>query len=174
MRPSFIISILLIFVSLGVGFFLDWPAYQEFIELKGYVARGEVSLEEKEETLRNLEELARELDFRRGKLDKIEATFPKDAELPSLYHLIQELGSSSGVLVTSISTSSADTLLREASSVKTIKITVSFSGSYAGFKTFISQINTSARLLNLRNISISSSGEEGLLRGNVELEAYSS
>lgn len=174
MKRFFLASIVLFLASLGVGGFLVWPSYQELSDLRSQVGEKEARLQAKENTLVQLKELQRELLTYEKELKKIDATLPEDPQLPSLYDLVQSLSSLSGLLMQSISSSTAEPGEETESLVKTTTLIVQLSGSYQGLKDFLSRAHASARVLNVQAVNIGSSEKEGEGLGiEVQLEAYS-
>ena len=95
---------------------------------------------------------------------------PQDAGLPVLYDHLQQLGANSGLIVTSLSGTSAG---EAAAGVVALNFQVGFSGSYGGLKNFLDAAKRSARVLNVNRVAISSvSPDSGELGITVELSAY--
>ncbi len=99
---------------------------------------------------------------------------PQDGALPALYDHIQRLGASSGLLLGSIRGEEQKKTEQKKTeqALSTLVIRASFTGSYEGFKQFLNATQRSARFLNVRSLSITSSDESELLTMTFELVAY--
>jgi len=165
-----ILSVILLCVALfGVVFFV-WPRYQELSMMRAQVAERKDRLESGQRILTQLRMLEAEVSARQGDFDKTDRAIPQDQGLPALYEHIQQLGTSSGLILNSIGGQAAGEL---SDGVAVLAFNVEFTGSYGALKSFLDAARRSARILNVSTLDISSDSQSsGTLKIAVELSAY--
>ena len=166
----FILSVILLTVSvLGLVFFV-WPRYQEFSAARAEAEARRDRLESGQKALAQLRSIQEEVFARQADFDKLSKAIPQDQGLPVLYEHIQQLGTSSGFILESIEGRIGGELV---SGVVVLAFKAEFTGSYAGLKSFLDSIKRSARILYVNTLDISSDSQNpGVLKIAVELAAY--
>jgi len=157
--PIIIAVCFLLFLILGVGLIL--PKYQELKNIQTTIAEKEAELQYKQQYFSDLSDIKTELDEYEEELSKIDSALPSGPSLPSLFNFLQKTGSQSGVVLKGISPFT--TISREESKTKKTEFSLEISGDYASFKSFISSLEKSARLMEIENISFSLPKESGSL-----------
>lgn len=181
-RPIFITVLLAL--SLAVGFFLLWPRYQDLSGAQRKVKEKTAELERQEKYFNAVRALHKELQNYKRELTKIDAVFPQDSSLPSLYDLMQKLPSRSGLVLRGLTISpggAAGAAPESSSRVKSIGVTLQVSGSYSAFKEFIARTRISPRILTIDSLSFSApareakegSSPEDVFTFSMNLKAYS-
>jgi len=156
-RP--IIIAVCLFLTLVLGTFLIWPEYQEFGVQKSKIWQKEGELQNLKEHLLELEALSRELERYQVELSKIDSALPAEFFLPSLLNYIQKTASENGLILKSFGPVSS-TPFKAREKIKEFHLSLELSGSYSAFKNFLSDLEKSARLIEVENISFSSPQEE--------------
>lgn len=166
-----IISVTILCISLAGAAFFAWPNYQEFSLLRARVQEDKDRLERGQEALAQLRKVQEEVLSRQEDFAKIDQAIPQDAGLPALYEHIQQLGSASGLILTSIEGQVAAP--ESDSAIVSLALKAQFAGSYEGLKNFLDEARRSARIFNVSALDISAGGENpGDLQIVIELFAY--
>jgi Tfp pilus assembly protein PilO len=155
--PIVIAICFLLFLVLGGGLIL--PKYKGLKDLQASVAEKETELQYKQQYFSNLADVKTKLDKYEEELSKIDSALPFGPSLPSLFNFIQGAGSQSGIVLKGISPFTSTS--QKESKVKKTEFSLEVSGDYASFKSFISALEKSARLIEIENISFSLPKEGG-------------
>lgn len=166
-----IISVTLLCISLAAIVFFVWPAYQEFSLLRARVQEDKDRLERGQAALAQLREVQEQVLLRQEEFAKIDQAIPQDAGLPALYEHIQQLGSTSGLILNSIDGQAVPGPRLE---IVSLVLNVEFAGSYEGLKNFLDAARRSDRILNVSTLNISAAGGENPdnLNISITLSAY--
>jgi len=157
--------------SIFLIFFLISPNYQSLISLKKEILIREAELQSQEKYFQDLKNTAEALKKQETILSKIDTALPTDSSLPELLDFIQKKTSQSGLSLNSISP--ATILSGEEKGLKEIRITFTVVGGYSDFKSFLSILEKSARLIEIENMSFSSPEKEGPFTFNLTIKVYS-
>ncbi len=149
--PIIIAVCFLLFLILGGGLIL--PKYQGFKNIQTTIAEKEVELQYKQQYFSDLVGVKAELDEYEEELSKIDSALPSGPSLPSLFNFLQKTGSQSGIVLKGISPFA--TISQEESKTRKTEFSLEISGDYTSFKSFISILEKSARLIEIENISFS-------------------
>ena len=168
--------ILLAVGTLLIGVFLLWPMLQEFSRVEHELEQYNTALAGREKYVSDLIVLAQQLDAREEAIQKIETAIPRNTSIPALFHLLQNIGISSGLIVTEITSfpSKNDPVNLD---VVVTKISLRAIGTYDTLKAFIVQARSSAQLLEITSISFDIRSDVVSLdpvqfRFTLELETY--
>jgi len=165
-----IISISLLFVSLVGMVFFVLPSYEEFAVLNAQVKATRSRIELGRQALTQLRSVKEEISVHQQNFDKLGQAIPSDAGLPALYEHIQQMGTTSGLVVGSLK---GVPVMGPTEEIVALAFTVSFTGSYEGLKNFLDETKRSARIYNVNTIEISTSSEIlGELDITIEMFAY--
>jgi Tfp pilus assembly protein PilO len=165
------ISLLLI---LGITFF--WlPQYRELSDLRLKVAEKKEELRNKEQYFSRLDELAERLRAFDQELAKIESALPLSPDIAETFHFIDATASKNGLILgkTNIGRTIPLELGKEGSMMKT-QLSFSVFGSYQALKSFLSELQTSSRLIFAEAISLKEPEErEGIFSFDFIVRTYS-
>lgn len=170
----------LIFILLiGGGYFLISPKFQDLRRKKLEIETQDEEFRRKEEHLLNLENTLEGLSKYEDQIAKINSALPSRRSEPDLLNYLQRLSSENGLILKEINTSSlfaVKGILGE--KIKKLPLSVNLTGSYTSLKNFISSIYKSARLIEIKSISFSTTITEGteakdLFDFQLELETHS-
>lgn len=163
-RPIIIIVILLIVLVLGI--ILIWPKYQSLDFLRTNIEEKEVELQYKEEYFSQLQDISEKLKDYEENFSKISNALPLDSSIPSLFNFLQKTSSGAGLILEDITLQGIidNVAIKELENesevstkgIKEIRVNLSLSGSYSAFKDFLQVLESSARLIEVKNISFSS------------------
>lgn len=171
-----IVSIFLLVASLGLGLLLLWPTYQELSQLRAQVKEVRERLERGEAVVSQLKEVRGQVEMHQEDFAKMSIGVPQEVRLPAVYDLVQDLGSSSGVLVQAIEANTIRGDEEREGGVAITELNLQVSGSYEGLKSFLGALRRSARILNVQSVRVDvSETEEGasILDIAIEMNVYS-
>ncbi len=160
MRPI-IATICLIGSFLLMGLVI-WPEYQDLREAMVKAEIKEIDLQNMINYNQTMEAMAGALkiDYR-GEVRKFEDGIPNDHYVPSLFAEIRRASYRTGVRVSGIGDFSTRAH-PDRVEIKMTEINFSIEGAYSNFKNFIRELKSSARIMNVREITMGrGSGERG-------------
>jgi Tfp pilus assembly protein PilO len=154
--------------ALIVGGILAWPKYQALTNLNEGIEVKELELRSKTDYFDHIRKLSERLEEYQESIDKINSALPNDPLLPSTFNYLQNAASQAGLIMEEVAVGAAGTFGDQPqpatapgkSSIKTINITVSLAGSYASLKNFLSEIENSSRIIEVKRVSFTSPEEE--------------
>jgi len=167
--PMVIVASFVIVLILGA--LVIWPKHQDFTDLGNKVETKKSELQYNEEYFQELEVIKEKLEEKKEEVAKIDSALPQEKSLPPVFDFIQEISSESGLIFKSLSPFAAS-YLEEFPEIQETRFTIVLSGTYPSFKSFLSALEKSARMIEAENISFSSEGEEPLTF-NLRLKVYS-
>lgn len=167
--PMVIIASFVIVLILGI--LVIFPKYQDFSDLGNRVEAKESELQYNEEYFRELDQIKEKLEEKTEEVSKIDSALPQEKSLPSIFNFIQEISSESGLILKSLSPFTMS-YSEKFPGIQETRFTVVLSGTYPSFKSFLSVLEKSARMIEAENISFSSEGEEPL-KFSLRLKVYS-
>ncbi len=200
----FIFIIITILLSVVVGILLVYPKYQAFEEKKAEIELKEKELKNIEERFAEVNDALEKLEKYQEELAKIDTALPDDPSVPTLLAFIKKTVGKNTLSLSGLSTNFVSSFDREetmsvmtnaeegefsmgegessmgeekTSSGKTIQeieISLTVAGSYELFKAFLTDLEESARLIEVKNISFSySAGGEGGYSFALNLKTHS-
>lgn len=167
-----ILTIFFIFFTIIFGFFFLWPKFQEFRASQANLKEKEIELQGKGEFFIDLKEISQKIKEYQEPLSKINTALPPEPSLVNLFDFLQNLSSRYGLIIKKI-----DSLGTNPSSdfpqLKESLISLEVSGDYPSFKNFLSLLEESARLIEVENVSFSSSSGEEFFTFQLKMKVYS-
>lgn len=170
--PRYLIIIGCLVISLGIGIGFLLPNYREIKKLMQIEKEHKQELDYQKKYLADLNNANQALGKYQDPMAKVDSSLPKDMDLPSLYHHIQDLASKNGLLLKQVSPpaiSSADELQQG----KEISLLFPLSGSYESLKTFLTSISQSSRWLRVESVGFSSPDKGTVFDFAIGLAVYS-
>ncbi len=169
-RQSVIIVIFLLSIALGIG--LISPQYQTFKIIQKEVGARQAELQSKEEYLSNLNKASDKLKEYEAQISKVDSILPSDPGLPALFDFVQNASSQSGLVLKGISPSSTRAS-QNFEGIQETALSLILSGSYSSFKSFLSVLEKTSRLIEIESISFVSPEKEGPFNFNLKTRVYS-
>ena len=185
-----IIPILVIVVGVAAYIFL-LPQYKDVRQQQGQLKQQEEESDSKSIVLQDLKNLASELEEKRAGLSQIDKAIPQSPEIPELLANIDYLVSQSGLLITSLQLSQAQTLssagsgqavelfgrqemLRSSTqNLGMMQIDLKVVGAYSTIKNFLLNIEQNQRLMDIQELIFEEpDGESGLQGFNLKILTY--
>lgn len=150
-----IITFICLFGAAALGAFMIYPEYQNLAPKQKNIKEKTFQLESQKEYYLEIDKIAKDLEGYPEELSKIEAAFPEDFSLPSMYNYLQKKASEAGLILKS-ATEISNSAQTEGGRIKEHFMRLSLSGSYDAIKNFTLIMENSARLIEVREISFSS------------------
>ena len=158
---------ILFFLIFFIGIYFLLPKYQGFLELKDEISEKELQLQQRKNYFSKLKQFSAKLEEYQESINKISSALPGEFSLASLLNFFQRKSSESGLVLKSLSQASAPQKPKEKkeeervrSRIKTNYLNFTLRGSLSSFENFLSDIEKSARLIEVENISLQAKGEE--------------
>lgn len=172
-----IISILLIILIIAGGYFLWWPKYQQFEDLRIKVTNKTERIRQEEEYFVELDALSKKLAEYEPELEKINSALPLELNpsIPALFNFVQKKGSENGLILKDINLEKVSLKTPvESEKVQNIVFTILVSGSYSSLKNFLAAIYNNERLIEVEKISFSEPKEaaKGIFDFTLQLKAH--
>lgn len=168
--PVIIAFFLLASLILGVVFL--WPKYKEVKLLEKDITAKETELQQEDQYFSSLKKLKEELKQYQETLSKIDSALPNNPSLPSFLNFIQKESSQSGLILKDMSPFTSS-LSGENPEIKETRMSLTLEGSYSSFKDFLSLLEKSARIIEVENISFSSSEKDSPFVFNLKIKFHS-
>lgn len=144
-----------LFIILVLGVVLVLPKYQDLKSLQEKISQKRAELQYTQDYFSDLNKLSTELKKYSAELSKIDSALPLDPSLPSLFRFLQKTSSESGLVLKRLGQVSSNSL-PERGKLKEYSLDLSLSGSYLSFKSFLSALEKTARLIEIESFSFSS------------------
>lgn len=170
MRSDIFFALILFFTAILIILFWVLPQYQNMVAIQKVVADFETAKKEQENYFEELRRTARELERAQEILSKIDSALPSNPSLPELFNFLHKLSTQCGLVFSQISSITTNSL--PDSELKATEIGIVLSGNYADLKKFLSGLENSSRLIEVENISFSSSEKEPF-QFNLKIKVYS-
>lgn len=156
-KQLFVVATLV--AALAITVFLIRPAYQELQEVDFKVKKKRAELENLEKYYSELQEADSNLKNHKEQLAKVDSALPSQPDLPSMFNFFQNTADQEGLILMDVGSISVAPLHKEknrVSPVKTIEMNLEAIGSYNAFKKFVSEVEKSASLIEVKNITFTS------------------
>lgn len=162
--------IIICFLStIVLGAFLLYPKYQNFVVFEKQIKAKENELQSKQEYLSNLSENSEQLKKYQEKLLVIDAALPSTLSLPSLFNLLQKIASQNGLIVKDMNSS----YVTNPEGIQEVRVDLKVVGLYSSFKSFISVLEKSARMIEIESFSFSTPQEGEIFDFILTMKTYS-
>lgn len=169
MPTRLIVAIIMLAAALLLGFFLVWPKFQDFQQLRTELEQKKAELDSKTSYYSQIKSIWNRLDEYRDSLSLVESAVSKNYSLPALFNYLQELSGQTGLVLEDLTLSGVS-----GENIREISFNLGVSGSYASLKSFLSALENSARLFNVKSINFSSpEKEKDKISFNITIAAYS-
>lgn len=150
----------LLLIFFLVAFSSLQPKFNELKQIKKDIAQKENEIELNQNYFVKLKDAKTELNKYQAELSKIDSALPDDPLVPDFFDYLQNVASQSGLLIQNsgsfvTSLSSAFPALQETS------FNLSLTGSYGSFKTFLTTLEKSARVIEVNSMSFAPANAPG-------------
>jgi len=165
-----IIALGLILIIVAIIALVLYPSFQDLQISRQRVEEKKREIEREKEYLASLTRTKNNLANYQDQVDLIEAALPDNPSIPSLLNYINKI--SSPLRLQEID--GFETFPSESfSGLEETVISLKFSGSYNGLKSFISNIEKSSRLIKVESIYFSNEDAQDTFSSELDLKVYS-
>ena len=161
----------LIALGLLLVWVLDIPAYASIDTLRQAIKDRQAVVQERQNTLANLQKLAAEYDSRKDDIQRFSAVIPSNKSLAELVSALQSIAEQSGIELSEVNPSEAAPDAGDSSAK--LNVQVKAKGSYNGLYGFLDGIEKNIRLINIDSIEAASDQTQaGVLNMTIRGTAY--
>lgn len=153
----FTTTVLVFLVALLLGIFVVWPKYQELKTKGSEILQKDADLKILVKSRDDFHLLAEELNKYSNELAKIDKALPTKFSLPSFLNYLQKTSAINGLNFKDYTLSVSSLSDEEAGSLKELRFAINLSGDYPSLKTIISDLEKNERLIEIEEVSFSSS-----------------
>ena len=146
-----LITFLCFAVVIGVGMFLVMPEYQEYRGLAVNINDQKADLQYYRDYSAELRKIEAKLESYQETISKIEDFLPTEFSIPLFYANIQNMSSQSGMILTNIQEDG----IQEKEEIKERFYNLTVVGDFSSFKNFLSDLEKSAKLIEVEHFSLS-------------------
>lgn len=168
-RSPYIYILFFLLLTLILGLVLIYPQYQELTLVKEKIEEKKTELQSKEEYLSNLQKTSEKLNQYETELSVLDSALPSDPSLPSLFAYLQKTASENGLILKEMSP--ATSLPSEGP--QETRIHIKMTGLYPSLKTFLTDLENSARMIEVDSVYFASPKKEGPFDFEIEIKVYS-
>lgn len=147
-------------IALVLAMVLVWPQYQKLQVLNSDIKNKRAELQSQETYFSQVREISAKLQEYPDALSKISNALPKDPSLASLASFLQTNSTQTGLVLKKIVLGATAVPGENEGSLPETQLVVQVSGSYDSFKDFLSSIEDSARMIEVRSISVEIPSQE--------------
>jgi Tfp pilus assembly protein PilO len=152
-----ILAAIICFVAaFGLGAALTYPSFISYFQKRGDLEQRKTELDYSQEYFSKLKKMERELEEYSEETGKIEKALPEYFSVPAFFANMQKLASQGGLILNSISGKA----ITSGGSLQTHSYGLSLSGTYSNFNNYLSILEKSAKLIEIKSFSFSSPEEE--------------
>ena len=170
-RPIAIAVIL--FITLGLGFFVVAPKYQGFKDLQIKISEQEAELKGKTKYFLEIVKAFEKLKENKESIEKIDSALPPEFSLSSLVNLLQQKTAENGLIFQRINLHKI-LPITEGRKIQENHFFLEVSGAYSSFRNFLSSLEKSSRLIEIESISFTSRKEiEGFYSFKLTIRVHS-
>lgn len=174
LQSKVLVGVLLFLACIGVGYFFtseQWSAYQLS---KSQLAQKQAEQQQLNEAISQAQNFVNEYDTKAKDAPLVNLAIPaKDADLSNLIATLGDLAKSSGLTLSNFSINDVLPLEGEVrdNSIMTQQVRLDASGNYASFKDFLLRLQTSARIMDVDQVS-AKADDSGQVEYQITLRAY--
>lgn len=154
-----------------VLFGLVFPKIKNYQEISQQISRKKVELQELQEYAKFLEDSSKKIEEFSPKLAKIDLALPEEPFLPDFLLLMQDITSQSGVVYEDFSVG-GKTAVPDKKNIFQTTFNFRALGSYQNIKNLLSNLEKSARLIKIDNISLNIA-PNNLISAQIGIRIYS-
>ena len=168
----FITSLTLILISIVIILFLIKPAYQKFNFNKTQLKESEAELQYRRDYIKQIAAIKKRLDEDKDAVAKIDFALPTDVSIASLFNFLQTAAQKNGLLLADVTMPTKVSLVlhkkataqngksiiqKRKTNLDYYSFTTQVRGPYEHSKRFISDVEKSARMVEIDDVDFSHS-----------------
>ena len=167
MERPILFSIICIIAGIGLIFLLVAPKYQQFQDIRSEIEKKDQDFKTRKEYFNRAFQASEELNKYSDQLAKINSNFSDGPSVPSLFDFFQKISSENGLLLQDINFVGQFPLLKAAKEKRSLlrgikgsiyesTIEMNVFGSYDSFKSYLSVLEKSSRLMEVKTVNFTS------------------
>lgn len=172
MKGQIPLSIFCFLVSLGILFLGTLPLSDQLRNLNLEIEKRNLEIRYKEDYFSDLREITEKLEKHQESLAKINSALPEIFSAPNFFNYLQKVSSESGFVLKDMKFSESS-FLEEKPEIQKHPFSLCLAGSYSGLKNFLSNLEKSARFIEVESISFSSPKEEEIFEFDLKINTHS-
>ncbi len=141
-------------MALIIAVLLVWPQYQKLQVLNSDIENKGGELRAQEAYFFRIKEISAQLQEYSDALSKISSALPKDPSLASMASFLQTNSAQTGLILRRIVLGDTAALSENKGPLAEMQFVIQVSGSYESFKDFLGLIENSARMIEVKSISV--------------------
>jgi len=163
--------IVIFFLLAGItGYFLSWPEYQKLLTVQAEIGRTQEDIQTVDKRLEELNSASEKLKGYEDQLKILDTALPDKFYMPHLHDFFEKVCPQYGLILDGMNASVGTV---NDFGVKEIKISLSLSGDYDSFKTFLFALENSVRFFSIENMGLTTSDKENApFRFTLDLSTY--
>lgn len=186
MKKPIIFSFISFLIAAIILIVLVWPGYKELREKQIDIQSKQTDLRNLEKYITRLQEISDMIAASSADLSKIDSALPKSSNLANLLGFVEKSASENGLILESAEIfptvlakdfqapeNKNKNLTQKKEGIQETSLGLKLSGSYSSFKTFLSDLEKSARLIEVTSISFSSKTPGKPSTANLKIKVYS-
>jgi Tfp pilus assembly protein PilO len=163
-----IVSVILIVATIGLGYFLVWPKWQDYQNAKTALDSAKSEQDKLREAEKKLNAFLADFQSHSEDVSLLNTSLPlnKD-EMYNILNNLSEITQGSGMTIGGLDIEDrpeTDTLGAVKNSVQAVKVNFRVTGTYPAFKTFLLRVENNLRIMDVNSVRVQGStvGEENL------------
>lgn len=177
MKKAFAVPVLF-FLSLICGVYFLLPAYFEVKDLEEKTPKMRDLIEVHRNYISKLQGVTAKLEDYSEGLAKVNSALPEEVSFAHLLNFFQEKAEGNGLLMVSLSEGKVAKKEEEEETplspfLEESSFSLELVGTFSSFESFLRSVEDSSRLIEVQNISLEKSSEEGSLDISVNFKVYS-
>jgi len=189
---NYILFISIIFILIaGVAFFLVRPLYQSFRRDKLQLKEIQTELKYRQNYIKRIDSIKKRLEKDKEARVKVDFSLPQNVSFSSLFNFLQAAAQKNGLVVSDVTIpkrvplvlqkkvtdkKGRKVILKQKTNLDYYPFSVQVQGSYNNFEGFVSDLEKSARMIEIDNINFSvpiKLSTSSLFSYNLGLKVYS-
>lgn len=170
-KPIFYTVIFVVLLVVGV-LFLWLPQYTDFSNTRAELSAKNVELQNKQEYFLKLQGLSQKLQEHQQELAKVKAGIPSQADTSDTLNFIAATGSQNGLILRNVNIEKT-VRVEEWSDIMKTSVEVVFSGTYPAFKNFLTELQSSSKLIGVEEISFKQPEQGEIFTFNLKARMHS-
>lgn len=179
--PRIYFAIAIIVITIASVMLFVWPKYQELTILNADITTKEGELRSKNEYFDDIKKVSEELKAYEESLSKISSALPVEPLLPATFNFLQNTASQAGLVLTEVAVGNITMLDGKPVTgdepeamriVKAISLSITMDGSYESLKSFLAEVEQSARIIKIQNIHFEEPEEDEPFSFDLDILVY--
>jgi Tfp pilus assembly protein PilO len=170
-----ITAVLLVVISIVLGYFLVWPKWNDYKLTKASLADALAAQEQLKKGQQDLNAFLAEYNQHSNDATRVNQALPlSETQLHNVLNDLDTITKASGITLGQFSildTQGSDNLGAATYSIQSLDLSLTGSGTYSSFRNFIGSLENNLRIMDIKNATLSA-GEGTQVQFNLEFRTY--